>query len=238
MMVLLLSFTGFENCFVHLSKNNNLELKFMESVKIDQGYDFVYISCLNKKDTFVIIKNKELFNYLKFCIKNEGNFNKALFEITFYKQIESANNKFELNKLADKLFYKNYENFFHYYDYNKVEFFRYIIRYKLAKLYYQNNEISKALRILKNLEEASDFRIKFIALNLKNEIYQKLNYKTNSFSIEVSISDGIYVKGMDTTIAFENLKIYKKPLICELDFPEIYIVKDKKLILWDSPIIH
>ncbi len=210
----------------------------MESVEIPQKYNFVYISCLNKKDTFIVMKNNELLNYLKFCIKKEGSFSKILFEIKFYKQIESAKDRFSLNKLADRLFYKNYQHFFHYYDYNKVEFFRSIIRYKLAKLYYQNNEISKALRILKDLEEAPDFRIKFIALNLKNEIYQRLNYETKSASIHLSVGDGIYIKGMDTTIAFENLNIYKEPLICELDFPEIYIIKDKRLILWDSPIIR
>lgn len=238
MMVPLHLFINYENCFIHISKGNKLELKFFENFQTTDNYDFLYIACLNGKDTFIVKKENEILRYLEFCIKGKGKFNDKLFEVSFYKELESANDKFSLNKLSDRLFYKNYENFFNYYDYQRVKFFRGIIRYKLAKFYYKNNDLSRALKTLKELENFSDFRIKFIALGLKNEIYQKLNYKTTEIKVDVNVEDGIYIRGMDTVLNYENLKIHKMPIVCQLDFPELYIVKDRRLIFWDSPIIH
>lgn len=237
-MVLLHLFITYNNCFIHLSKNNQIKLNFFKNFElIDTTYDFIFISCLNGKDTFIIKKENEILNYLKFCIYSVGNSQKPLFEIKFYKNFINANEKLKINRIADMLFYKNYPYFFHYYDRKKVEFYRNILRYKIARIYFEKNNFSKALRILSELEKNENFRIKFISISLKNEIYKKLNYKTINIDISVNLNDGIYIKGLDTSIVFENLKIFKKPLICELDFPEIYIVKNKKLIYWFSPIL-
>lgn len=238
MTVLLHLFIGFKNCFVHISNGENLSLSFFENVLLKdfKNYDFIYISCLDGKDSFLIKRNNKLLNYLKFCLKSQGEFKEQIFKIEFYKEFINAKDKLALNKLADKLFYKNYSYFFHYYDIKKVEFYRSILRYKLAKIYYNENSFSKALKIVSDLERNENFRIRFLARNLKSEIYNKLNYKFEGYEIKLDLSDGIYIKGLDTTLNFENLRIYKLPMICELDFPEVYIVKNKKLILWYSPI--
>jgi hypothetical protein len=238
MMVLLHLFIAYNNCFAHISKDNQLKLIFFKNFELpNTTYDFIFISCLNGKDTFIIRKENEILNYLKFCIYSIGDFQKPLFEIKFYKNFINANEKLKINRIADMLFYRNYAHFFHYYDRKKVEFYRSILRYKIAKIYFENNNFSKALKILSELEKNDDFRIKFISIKLKNEIYKKLNYKTLNMDISVNLDDGIYIKGLDTLIVFENLKVFKKQLVCELDFPEIYIVKNKKLIYWFSPIL-
>jgi hypothetical protein len=238
MMVLLHLFIAYNNCFAHISKDNQLKLIFFKNFELpDTIYDFIFISCLNGKDTFIIKKENEILNYLKFCIYSIGDFKKPLFEIKFYKNFINANEKLKINRMADMLFYRNYPYFFHYYDRKKVEFYRNVLRYKIAKIYFENNNFSKALKILSELEKNDDFRIKFISIKLKNEIYKKLNYKTLNMDISVNLDDGIYIKGLDTSIVFENLKVFKKQLVCELDFPEIYIVKNKKLIYWFSPIL-
>jgi len=236
-MVLLHLFIAYNNCFVHFSKNNQIKLIFFKNFELtNMIYDFIFISCLNGKDTFIIKKENEILNYLKFCIYSVGNFQEPLFEIKFYKNFINAKEKLKINRIADMLFYKNYPYFFHYYDRKKVEFYRNVLRYKIAKIYFEKNNFSKALKILSELEKSNDFRIKFISISLKNEIYKRLNYKTINIDISVNLNDGIYIKGLDTSIVFENLKIFKEPLVCELDFPEIYIIKNKKLIYWFSPI--
>ncbi len=239
MMVLSHLFIGFENCFVHLSYNNTLNIKFFKRLNFREfkEYDFIYISCLDGKDSFIVRKENKFFKYLKFCLKSDGEFQEKLFKVEFYKEFLGANDKLSLSKLADKLFYLNYSNFFHYYDSEKVDFYRSVIRYKLAKIYYQKNDFSKALKILSDLEKSSNFRIKFIAKNLKSEIYKRLNYKFKDYEIELKASDGIYLRGMDTLLNLNNLKVYKSSLVCELDFPEIYVIKNNKLVLWNSPII-
>lgn len=198
----------------------------------------MYISCLNQKDTFIVKRKNQYLDYLNFCIKSKGDFKIPLFEIKFYREFIGKEEKSSLNYLADKLFYKNYDNFFHYYDFEKVKFYREILRYKIARYFVKNKQFSIALKILDELEKSKDFRLKFISLNLRNQIYQELRYKTKVVDILVPLNDGIYSKGIDSIPRYEKLKVYKYNLICELDFPEIYIVKDGKLLFWDSPIIH
>jgi hypothetical protein len=192
------------------------------NVKNYENEELFFLSCLNGFDTLISRKNSLYSEYIRSCIYSNGHINKPIFGTEFYKSLINAS-LFKLNEIADKLYYLNYPLFFKVYNRKRVEFYRLIIRYKIAKIYYEEGKLKKSIEILNELIKEKEPRVRFISLKLLNQIYSQLQSKLDTTKVYVSLKDGFYIKNR---------------MICELDFPETLVVKNGELIYWSSPIIQ
>ncbi len=222
-------FEGY-GCFVSVEKVDTFYCRYVDSLRLDSSMVFgddlkmLYAYCLDGKSVFVKEGSSWMVDYVNSCIFSRGRAMEAPgFPVKprFYRLLEEARGKEELIYLADMLERKSYCNYFHFYYPDRVDFYRRVIRFRMAVEEMKTGNYSESLRILASLSRSEDFRIRFISDVLRDTIMRRL---------------GQEVKPRPVRVNMEKDTLIRVP-VCEMDFPETLVVHDGILVRWKTPII-
>ncbi len=218
-------------CFVSVEKVDTFYCQYVENFRLDSSFALssdlimLYAHCLDGKKIFLREGSSHTADYLGSCIfswkKPEGMVFKPFGEPRFYRLLAEAKGRRDLLYVADMLERKSYCNYFHFYYPRYVEFYRKIIRFRLALEETREGNYNDALRILASLIGDGDYRIRFVAAALRDTIMRRLGQEPRNVEVKVDL---------------EGDTIVRQP-VCEMDFPETLVVKEGVLVRWETPII-
>jgi len=218
-------------CFVSVEKVDTFYCQYVENFRLDSSFilsnDLImlYAHCLDGKSIFLREGSSHIIDYVNSCIfsreKPEGMALMPFGEPQFYRFLAEAEGRRDLLYVADMLERKSYCNYFHFYYPRDVDFYRKVIRFRLALEETKEGNYNEALRILSSLSDEEDFRIRFVVNALRDTIMRRLGQNPEERRVMVNFQD-------DTLV--------REP-VCEMDFPETLIVHEGELIRWNTPII-
>ncbi len=219
------------DCFVSIEKTDTFYCTYVEHLRLDSslvpGEDvkMLYAYCLDGGSVFVREGSSWMVEYVKSCVLSGGVRGGMAFQFPvkprFYRLLEEARGREDLMYLADMLERKSYCNYFSFYYPDKVDFYREVIRFRMALEEAKSGNYNEALKILSSLSRSGDYRIRFIVDALRDTIMGRLGQETDTEPVKVDIRE-------DTLIRIP---------VCEMDFPETLVVKEGVLLQWKTPII-
>ncbi len=218
-------------CFVSVEKVDTFYCRYVDSLRLDSSIvssrdvKMLYAYCLDGKRIFIREGSSWMVDYASFCLfPGSGGRERAFgfpIEPRFYKLLEEARGRDGLMYLADMLERKSYCNHFHFYYPDRVNFYREVIRFRMALEEMRSGNYNESLKILASLSGSGDFRIRFIVNALRDTIMRRLGQEPESRPVRVDIQGDTLIRGP----------------VCEMDFPETLVVRDGFLIEWRTPII-
>jgi len=218
-------------CFVSVEKVDTFYCQYVENFRLDSSFilsdDLImlYAYCLDGKSMFLREGSSHAVDYVNACIfsdRKPGSMTMKPFgEPRFYELLARADEREDLLYVADMLERKSYCNYFHFYYPKDVDFYRKVIRFRLALEETKRGNYNEALRILSSLSDEEDYRIRLVVNALRDTIMKRLGQDPRESKVEVDLRE-------DTLV--------RQP-VCEMDFPETLVVEDGVLKRWESPII-